>query len=220
MAKQYHPDSKWATKLSEEQKRKFQDICEAYDVLANDTKRQHYDMYGVVQSQQTLELQQYLKRSDELISNVLSSDRQNYDIDVDGVAINLTFLEAIEGLKRTIGVPAKIKCEKCMQKGIFQTKRDDICQVCNGNGYHLINTTKGTVKKMCRFCEGSKIMYRITCSDCNGKGFTFQKQNLTVSVPPMSKNGDVVKIQIPGRVKPLEVVLRVEKRKLKQRLRM
>jgi len=75
LAKQYHPD---ANRGNKEALNKFQEISQAYEVLGNKEKRQHYDMLGFQQSSGPFRSGAYDKDSEHADTPFGSSQQWSY----------------------------------------------------------------------------------------------------------------------------------------------
>ncbi|KAL4324145.1 hypothetical protein GQ457_11G022670 [Hibiscus cannabinus] len=62
----YHPDKYQATHMKEIATENFQRICEAYEILSDENKRQIYDIYGMEGLNSGLELGPKLNKADEI----------------------------------------------------------------------------------------------------------------------------------------------------------
>ncbi|KAG5592912.1 hypothetical protein H5410_043426 [Solanum commersonii] len=62
----YHPDKYQALEMKEIATENFQRICEAYEILSDETKRQIYDIYGLEGINSGLELGTKLNKAEEI----------------------------------------------------------------------------------------------------------------------------------------------------------
>lgn len=220
LAKMYHPDANIG---NAEANKKFQEITEAYEVLTDDHKRAEYDKYGTISGATTLKLRilnTVMERSDYILKNVfkpftirqtLTDIEQQPDQFLEkDVPITITFEESINGGKRELMVPVKVRCEKCKEKGIFAANNPDPCKMCGGSGIHTIRSESSEMQVPCKFCGGSRVQFRVPCPECNGKGKIFQNKKVSFHIPKLVEDGDTLDVRHPARRKPIRVIFKVD----------
>ena len=159
LAKQYHPDVNKEPGADE----KFKEIGEAYSVLSDPNKRSQYDQFGHAAFQGASGGAQgaggfggfdfndfdFGDIFDDLFGGGFgfgrgkSKNRPQKGPDT-LVRINLDFMEAIKGCKKTIKIELSDTCPKCDGKGGFKEHK---CQTCGGRG-RVVVQQKGIIKEV------------------------------------------------------------------------
>lgn len=213
LAKQYHPDNKQTGDEA-----KFKEVGEAYAILSDSNKRRQYDQFGH---------QAFTNNGGSGFSGFSADDIDLNDIfsDIFGgsfggfsgfggsktnskrprkgedslVSVNLTFLEAAFGCKKTITLDLNEKCSKCDGVGGFN---ETSCSTCGGSG-KIISEQRSLfgvfqTQTTCRDCGGSGKTYKETCSECSGKGFVKNRKDIEVSIPEGVDTGYQLRISGKG----------------------
>ena len=187
LAKKYHPDLNPGDEVAEA---KFKEISYAYEVLADDEKRQIYDVYG----------EEGLKGNmsgsggggfggfSDIFDDIFDifggsrSNRYEYanrkDMPKKGpdarVDITLDFFEAIFGVEKEISV--KIREEQNTPFGRFV--RTSACEDCNGTGEVIEEP----------------------CKECGGRGSKARTKKLKVNIPKGVDTGNIISLRNQGSV--------------------
>ena len=208
LAKTYHPDVSSDPNAEE----KFKEVNEAYQVLSNAERRAKYDQFG----HQGIEFDQQggFGGFDFNFSDIFSgfsdffgggfnrsrSDRSHQKQDW-VMGINLTFFEAMHGVKKTMDIKAEQLCSDCNGSGAKDRHSVARCYTCNGNGVEAVRrqTIFGIIeqKQTCSTCRGSGEIIRYKCEKCQGKKKLVAKDRMEVNIPRGVDNGQQLKY--PGR---------------------
>lgn len=216
LAAKYHPDKKTGDET------KYKEITEAYAVLSDDKKKAEYDAYGHSFSgasgggqgfggfswgdfQQGHGGQQFEFDLNDIFQNFgFGGGRQQRtqrgsDISIE---INLTFSEAIFGVKRTVLVTKNTTCTHCKGSGAEQGTEMITCSTCSGNGRihenrQSILGTFSTVRE-CSVCNGTGKVPKAKCRHCTGQGVVRSQEEITFSVPAGIQNGEVIRLTGKG----------------------
>jgi chaperone protein DnaJ len=197
LAKQYHPDVNKEPGAAD----KFKEAQEAYAVLSDENKRAQYDQYGHAAFDQMSGGGGY-DFSDfdfgDIFSEIFGSSfgfggrrstggsRRRKGAD-NLMRVNLTFEEAVFGIKKTINLDVAEDCSSCDGKGGTGEKS---CSKCHGTG---------TVTAEQRTIFGA-FMTRATCTSCNGKGSSFENScSKCKGTGKVNKNADI-EVKIPAGV--------------------
>jgi len=215
LAKQYHPDVNKEPGADE----KFKEIGEAYSVLSDPNKRSQYDQFGHAAFQNgaggasgaggfsggfDFNDFDFGDIFDDLFGGGFGFGRgRNKNRATKGadtlVRINLEFMEAIKGCKKTIKIELNDICDKCDGKGGFKEKK---CQTCGGRGRVVVqqNSLFGVfqTETTCRDCGGIGTSFEQKCSKCNGKGYVKQTKDIEVEVPEGVNTGNKLRISGKG----------------------
>lgn len=199
MAKQYHPDINKAPDAAE----KFKEAQEAYAVLSDPNKRKQYDQYGHAAFDNNGSTGGYDFSGfdfSDIFSDLFGSSFGGFNFggrtntsrgsrkgEDNLVRVNLTFLEAINGCKKTIKVATTELCPDCNGKGGLGEKT---CSVCHGSG---------TVTSEQRSLFGS-FMTRTTCDNCHGKGTTYEKNCTTCRGTGKINKTKEIEVKVPAGV--------------------
>lgn len=214
LAKQYHPDVNKEPGADE----KFKEIGEAYSVLSDPNKRSQYDQFGHAAFQNGA-------GGASGAGGFGGFDFNDFDFgDIFGdlfgggfgfgrgkkskraqkgndtlVRINLDFMEAIKGCKKTIKIDLNDKCDKCNGAGGFNEKT---CHTCNGRGRVVVqqNSLFGVfqTESTCPDCKGAGKTYSEKCTKCNGKGLVKQTKEIEIEVPEGVNTGNKLRISGKG----------------------
>ncbi len=218
LARKYHPDMKPDDPNAEE---KFKEAAEAFEVLSDKDKRATYDRFGHA----GLSGSQFRDFSgmgfDDLFSGFgifddlfsafgggsrarTSRTRAQRGQDV-RLNLELSFEDAMKGLKKKIKVPNWAQCPTCHGAKVKQGKSPKDCKTCQGSGEirqvqrsvfgHIINVST------CPECrgEGERIPRGAECETCNGIGKVKQIRSVKVDIPAGIDSGMRIIVHGEGR---------------------
>lgn len=218
LAKKYHPDINKEPGAEE----KFKEIGEAYAVLSDPDKKRQYDQLGheaftqgAAQggfgggfggfSADDIDLSSIF---DDLFGGSMfggssrrGGSRQNRPMKGEDslVRVNLDFLEAVFGCKKTINIDLDTECEECSGKG---GSGEETCSTCHGRG--RVVTQQRTMfgvfqsETTCPDCSGKGKTYKNVCRKCNGKGHVVKNKEIEITVPEGVDNGHQLRISGKG----------------------
>ena len=218
LAKKYHPD----LNKSPDAEQMFKEVNEANEVLSDPQKRAQYDRFGHQQpgagfgggdfqgdfgSFQDI-FEQFFGGSGfggaSGFSGFSNSFEQENDLDIK-LALNLTFMESLNGTSKKITYKRKINCEICNGLGTVDPTDVKTCQMCNGNG--VIITNKQTMfgnmqtQSICPTCHGKGKVIKNKCNNCHGEGQKATDVTMTVSIPQGIDNNEYLVISNKGHQK-------------------
>jgi molecular chaperone DnaJ len=175
LAKEWHPDKN----KSPDAEAKFKKINEAKTTLENPVQEQHFSGFGGIPQ----EMFQFINMS-RMHQN---SGPKRYPDPV--VEVNLTFLEAMTGTKRSASYDKYVKCSACAGQGSH--KRNNKCTHCDGRGGKVFQ--QGVVQRInvCNSCGGSG-KENIDCDKCNGEGVSKQSVSSDFELPFPLRDGTVI----------------------------
>ena len=216
LAKKYHPDLNQGDPSAAE---KLKEINEAYEVLSDKQKRANYDNYGDANGPTFgggnggggfSSSFGGFGGFEDIINNMFggfgggfsrgrkSQVQQGEDI---VVKMNLTFVEAAFGCKKTINVTRNEVCDACNGSG---AKNGDFatCSRCNGSGVvqNVQNTMFGQMvsQQTCSNCKGMGKIIKTKCPNCSGVGSVRKNRSIEINVPAGIDNGQVITLRGQG----------------------
>lgn len=213
LAKKYHPDLHPDDKECAE---KFKECNEAYSVLGDPDKRQKYDRGEIDESQGFNPFGNgggFTASGFDDIFDIFSgfmgggarsarrSTRQAVGEDITQT-IELTFMEAALGCKKSISFTRLERCKTCNGTGAKNSDSLKTCPKCNGTGQvrYTQNTLFGQQISIgtCTNCNGTGKIVTDKCPDCNGNGVVRKNKVMNVTIPAGVENGSVLQIAGEG----------------------
>ncbi len=208
LAIKYHPDKNPGDRESEE---KFKLINEAYGVLSDEEKRAIYDRYG----KEGLDRNGagFNAQSMDDIMDIFNSmfgdifgggagrrreprEQQKYPMDIE-IELNLSFNEAVFGCKKDIELDVKKPCENCKGTGAEEGKMKR-CDYCGGEGRIVMRQGFMTFAQDCPKCHGTGEIIETKCSVCKGKGYSVEKEKVTIDIPAGIDTGNRLRVPAKG----------------------
>lgn len=216
LAKQYHPDF---NKDDTEAEKKFREIKEAYDILSDPQKRDHYDRFGHAAD--------YAGTSggfegfggagfggiDDIFEQFFGGmggmgggrrrrppgpeqgNHLRYDMDI-------TLEEAFNGGDRVITIPRTETCSDCHGKKTRSEAGVENCGSCGGSGQqqYTRSTPFGRFVSMqvCNNCRGEGVVIKDPCSTCGGQGRMVRERKIEIKVPPGVEDGSKLRVSGGG----------------------
>lgn len=169
LAREYHPDKA----KDDSVKNKFLEIQEAYSILSDPTKRQHYD--------EEIEGRQILND----FSTLFNCFRENRDLKKD-YDVNLDICEYLNGKTEKLKIVEKVACKYCNESGIHDYMNNvKSCSNCNGVG-----VDKNIPIFACGVCNGRgyQILKNAKCKSCKGEGKVTENSEIIFEIPKYTKN--------------------------------
>lgn len=215
LAKKYHPD----VNKEKDAEEKFKEVNEAYEVLSDSNKKAIYDQYGhagLENGGMGGGFGGFSGGFDDLgdiFSSVFGSgfsdfgfggsrsSRQSGPIKGDNryMQIEIEFLEAVKGTKKTISISVDRTCEKCNGTGAKSSSDIETCSTCKGSGKvtRQQRTMFGVMQTVgeCPNCNGTGRKIKVRCPECNGKGYNNKKEQVEVNIPAGINSGQQVRLQ-------------------------
>ncbi|MFA5010021.1 MAG: molecular chaperone DnaJ [Patescibacteria group bacterium] len=217
LALRYHPDK---AKGAEAEK-KFKEINEAYQVLADEDKRRQYDQYGQTfgngagpQSGAGFGGFDFSNFGGTGFEDIFETffggsprggrKRNKEDIlrgeDIE-VVMELSFEEAIFGGEKTILINKELACKTCDGTG-STTKKQASCSKCGGAGRIEVarQTVFGAVRQSqtCPTCRGIGEVPEKECRNCRGSGRMRQQKEVKIKIPAGIDEGQTIRVREEG----------------------
>ena len=183
----HHPDRNPGSKDAEE---KFKEATEAYEILADDRKRQAYDQYGFSglsgmggpSAAGLLHdfpgIRGHLRGLQRLLRLLLRRRRRRtaplgrgggqrgsdlrYDLEI-------SFLDAAFGSQVDVSYPRAERCETCGGSGADKGSGRKLCPTCGGSGQVRRNSGFFSIASACPACGGEGEIIERPCSACRGR---------------------------------------------------
>jgi molecular chaperone DnaJ len=186
LAQQYHPDRNPGDKSAEE---KFKDISEAYEILSDHKKRAAFD---------TPPASSFDFGFDDMFGNFAdffkespgagrSSNRNTR------LQLQLSFRDAIKGMKQDIVYPIKEYCALCDGTG-SDLKDLKKCEYCHGSGKMRNQHGFFMIEVTCKACSGHGCKSTAPCVTCAGAGIKDKEQMYELCLPPGIMEGDLFQL--------------------------
>lgn len=221
LAIQYHPDKNPGDKNAEE---RFKEATEAYEVLADEQKRQAYDRFGFAGVEGMAgqggaqDFSSVFRDFEDIFgfgdfSNIFDSffggggrrggrnehvargSNLRYDLE-------LSFENAVFGTAIDISYSKHDSCKTCGGSGSADGSGRRVCPTCQGSGQVRRSSGFFSIAQPCPTCRGEGAVIEKPCRDCEGTGLQKKKQKIRVTIPPGVEDGKRVVIPGQGDVGP------------------
>lgn len=231
-----HPDRNPGDTAAEE---RFKEATEAYEVLADEQKRQAYDQFGFAGVEGMSGGgggQQYstaFRDFEDLFSNFggfggifdqmfgggrggsrREQVQRGSDLRYD---LRVSFKDAAFGTKAEISYPKEIACDRCKGDGAEPGSGSKTCPTCGGAGQVRRSSGFFSIASTCPTCGGEGTIVEKPCSKCGGSGQLKKNQKINVTIPAGVDDGRRIRIPDQGDAGPkggppgdLYVVIRVK----------
>ena len=200
LALQYHPDRNPDDRKAEE---KFKEINEAYEVLGDAQKRNHYERFGTAGDAGSVFDFGFQGNFDsvfnDLFSDFFGNQRQRQRKGND-LRYNLTieFEEAVFGGEKEIEIPKEERCPVCNGSRVEPGHEPVVCKQCGGRGQVRQSHGFFTINRTCEYCGGEGRVIKNPCKNCKGKGSIRTKRKLKIKIPPGVDNNTRLKLRGEG----------------------
>ena len=214
LVRKYHPDAHPGDKEAEE---KFKKINAAYSVLENEEKRARYDQFGTTGNNNNMGGMDFSDLFGDLFAQAFgagfggfssgsrqssqdpNAPRRGRDMEM---VVNLSLIEAAQGITREVEVPRMDACKACNGSGAKAGTKPEKCSHCQGTGRvrKVQQTFLGQMmtESTCPVCNGSGKIIKDKCPDCNGQGQVKHTHKLDVKIPAGVNRGTRVCVRGEG----------------------
>ena len=217
LAIQYHPDKNPGNKAAEE---KFKEATEAYEILADDQKKQAYDQFGFagvegMGASNPHDFSQTFRGFEDIFGDFSSifdmfmgggsrrsgggGPRQGANLRYD---IEIPFKDAVFGTKVEIQYSRNDSCEACKGSGAANGAGRKVCPTCKGTGQIRQSAGFFSMASPCRSCGGQGEIIEKPCPECGGTGTQKKRQKIMVTIPSGVENGKRVVVSRQGDAGP------------------
>ncbi|MBZ2169022.1 molecular chaperone DnaJ [Marinobacter sp. F4216] len=203
LAMKHHPDRNPGDTESEN---KFKEASEAYEVLADDSKRAAYDQFGHagVDGQAGGGFGGGGANFSDIFGDVFGDifggggrGRNTRGSDL-RYTLELDLEEAVKGKAVEITIPGHKECETCDGSGAEKGSKPETCGTCKGMGQVRMQQGFFAVQQACPTCRGSGQIIKNPCKVCHGQGRVQEEKTLSVKVPPGVDTGDRIRLSGEG----------------------
>lgn len=214
LAHQYHPDK------NKGDDKKFKEVNEAYQTLADDTKRAQYDQFGSAGPNMggggfgggfdpsgfdfSQGGQGFGFDMGDIFGEMFGGGRQSRarrgnDLQT---RISIDFKESIFGVEKEIRVTKPSTCTTCKGDGAQPGSKLETCSKCDGKG--SIRTVQRTIlgsiatNQTCNKCFGKGKIPKDPCKTCKGDGVVNEARTIKINVPSGIQNGETLRLSGMG----------------------
>jgi molecular chaperone DnaJ len=219
LAIENHPDRNPGDKQAEE---KFKEASEAYEVLADDKKRQAYDQFGFAgvegmgggsggQGGGAQDFSSVFRDFEDIFGDFgdifgsffgggggrrrggRGGAQRGSDLQY---TLEIPFEDAVFGKKVEISYEKKVACSSCGGSGAAGGSGKKTCPTCGGSGQVRRSSGFFSIASPCPTCGGEGYVIENPCEVCSGSGIQSKEQKVKVTIPAGIENGK--RINIPG----------------------
>lgn len=207
-AMKHHPDRNPGDAAAEAA---FKECKEAYEVLADGSRRRAYDQHGHAAFEQGMggpgAGAGYADMGDifgDIFGNIFGGaggargPRRGADI---GYVMELSLEEAVGGVEKQIEIPTLEECDSCNGSG-SDDGRLEACTTCHGRGQVRFQRGIFSMQQACPHCGGRGQIIASPCGDCHGQGRNESTKTLQVKIPAGVDNGDRIRLSGEGEAGP------------------
>ena len=224
LAVQYHPDKNPGNKQSEEH---FKEATEAYEVLADDQKRQIYDQYGHAglegmgaggpggfDPNAFQGFEDIFGDFSGIFENLFGGgggggsrrrsgsqggSSQGASLRYD---LQISFQDSIYGTKTEVQYSRNETCSTCKGTGAAGGTGRKMCASCQGSGQVRHSSGFFSIASPCPACHGEGTTIENPCRDCTGTGVQKKRQKILVTIPAGVEDGKRINIPRQGDAGP------------------
>lgn len=216
IAIQNHPDRNPGDKEAED---RFKEATEAYEVLADDKKRQAYDQFGFAGVEGMgggaagggfHDFSGVFRDFEDIFGDFSgifdsffgggrgrrssrSSVQRGADLRYD---LEIPFKDAVFGNKVEVSYVRNVACDACGGTGAEAGSGKKTCSTCGGAGQVRRSSGFFSIASTCPTCNGEGYVIENPCKNCHGSGLAKKQQKIKVTIPAGIDNGK--RISIPG----------------------
>ena len=212
-----HPDRNPGDKTAEE---RFKEATEAYEVLADEKRRQAYDQFGFAGvegmgggpggggfTSAFRDFEDLFGDFGGIFDSVFGgsggrrrgggreSVQRGSDLRYD---LEIEFKEAAFGTKKEVSYPKEIGCDRCKGAGSEPGSGKKTCPTCGGAGQVRRSSGFFSIASACPTCGGEGTIVEKPCSKCGGNGLLKKNQKINVTIPAGVEDGRRIRIPEQG----------------------
>jgi len=187
LAKKHHPDKGGNDET-------FKKVSEAYDVLGDENKRQHYDNQ---RKNPFGDMGGGFNPFGDMF-NMFGGQQRRRGAPEKVIDVMVTTIESYLGSDKEILYKRKHMCGDCNGSGGERNH----CNVCNGSGVVVQKMSNGMMVQMiqtvCNHCNGQGFIYIKTCNTCRGNCSVEKNENIKIKLPHGIDDGQFLRLQGKG----------------------
>ncbi len=215
LAKKYHPDFNKDDSAAE---KKFKEIKEAYDVLSDPQKREHYDRFGH-QADFNGGAGGFNGAGfggfgfggiddifEQFFGGMTGGGRRRppgpeqgnhlrYDLEI-------TLEQAFHGEEKVITIPRTETCEDCGGSRAKAGTNPEKCSSCGGSGQQQFTRStpfgRFVSSQPCVACRGEGKVVKEPCLACNGQGRVVRERKIEIKIPSGVEDGSKLRVSGGG----------------------
>jgi molecular chaperone DnaJ len=217
LAVQYHPDRNPGDHGAEE---KFKEATEAYEVLADEKKRQAYDQFGFAGVEGmgvgAHDFSSVFREFEDIFGGFnftsffdsffggtrrpgrgdsAGAVQRGQDLRYD---LEISLEEAVFGKTEEISFSRHEICENCAGSGADPGSGRRLCPSCSGTGQVRRSSGFFSIATTCPTCGGEGEIIERPCAQCGGRGLINRSRRLKVTIPPGMAGGKRIAISGQG----------------------
>jgi molecular chaperone DnaJ len=209
MAMKFHPDRNKDN--SESSEKKFKQIKEAYEILADPKKRAAYDQFGHAGVDPSMGggpggAESFSDIFGDVFGDIFGGARgggggarSHAQAGADlRYNLELTLEEAVAGTEAKIRVPVLVACKECKGSGAKKGSSPVTCTTCQGQGQVRMQQGFFSVQQTCPTCRGQGKQIKDPCAKCHGQGRIQDTKTLSVKIPTGVDTGDRIRLAGEG----------------------
>jgi len=214
-AKELHPDMIQDETQKKAAEEKIKELGEAYRILSDPEQRKKYDQYGYDGMKNAGGFSGYGGGFGDMedvfgdlsgifgdlfgfSGNARSTGRRRRSGEDMRFDQQLSYEEAVTGIKRVIEVSRKESCETCKGSGLKPGTQKKTCKTCGGAGKVRQSSGFFSVVTTCPTCGGAGSVAEAYCQDCDGSGVRMKKRKIEVKIPAGVDDGSFMKLEGQG----------------------
>ena len=207
LAMKQHPDRNPDNPKAEEL---FKEGKQAYEILADPSKRAAYDQYGHAgvdpQAGMGGGAQGFGGFGDafsdifgDIFGGRAGGGRSNVYRGADlRYNLEISLEEAARGTETRIRIPTMEECESCHGSGAKKGSSPATCPTCGGHGQVRMQQGFFSIQQTCPKCHGTGRYISDPCTSCHGAGRVKQHKTLSVKIPSGIDEGDRIRLSGEG----------------------
>lgn len=211
LALKYHPDRNPGNKEAEE---KFKEAAEAYQVLSDPAKKQHYDQFGTADTTQGgfgqhMNMEDIFHNFGDIFETLFGANpagrkkgakasgpaaRAGHDLHKE---ITISLKDSYTGTSQEISYYRLVTCSTCSGKGAQPGTSVQTCTNCQGTGQQQYRQGFFAFSQPCTSCSGQGFIIPKPCTNCRGQTRIQKLDKFSVSIPKGIP--DSVELRVAGK---------------------